>query len=1337
MKDIIKDMLKQKKLRRILYLTVFAVVISLLLFVSRSTYISSSLKKIILPELEDAFGHKVVVQNIYINLFPLFIEAKDLQVVDDDGNRIVFAKKVKGYVDLSGFLRRNISIQRLVIKEPDISTNGEQLKKMINSFKTYLEKERRTVFKVKIKVIEVVHGIVSLRENDLKNAVDINGLSGEIILKKDPRLKMSIKKFGIRKEGMPELKGNIDALFVFKKDAVEIKSLEVRGYDSRFERKSFYSEGKSTLKTKIEPTVDSLKRIFNLGHKGEEKISANGEIRLEGIQHLAFSAQQLKDVFVDLKLNGDFYIQTLMEILEVREKVEGLVDFQGRIKGPVSNLTGEAKARLLNGNLFDVAVDSLSCKVLYSNGVMKFENGDALLYNGKAQADASLNLPHTEFFTLDVKFNSVDSGAALKLIGWELKIPAGKVDGELVTSGSTFNPDGWFIYKAPDKDQRIKTGKYHETDNFLSRIKDIKGTYSIRGDILSLSDIKISTSLSNLNAKGTVDIAHKSLNLKTRLHTDDISDFTLPYYKGVKGHGDFSGGITGSFDNPQISGQANISKLSIEGYTVEDVTSSFSYEKNLLDVHESIFRSPGEEHIIRGKISFPEAKELFDLSIPVYSLRASLKNADFGLALKIFYKDISAKGKLDADIKIGGKDKYIDISGNASIKKALVYNIPFDSASTTFSYTNNELLLKKTTIMKGKSVLTAEGTISHDKRFSYRASSKRILIKDLGLDRMPEDAVLSLQSEGHGTFENPTITLNAKASGGTFKGRTIGSGTMDITIKNRDISLNAALFNEKMILKGNGHLDDKLPWSAELNILPGRYDFIVSSILKDVPEDLQFDLDGRVEMKGDRKNITASATIKHLMLSLFGQTFSNDSNINFLVNNRKFSFPAFTVKSGTTSFRLKGGLEFGKEYDISFDGSSSLSPLKALSKRIGYLSGDADCVFSVKGSWEKPEINGRMNVSNASFGLRDYPTYISSINGYLYIDKDRIVLQKLSGKMGGGNVNMSGFVYLKAFRIKRFYLEANLDNITTLISKDFSLNFDGSLVYKGTSDAQNITGDIEINRAKYKEMVEWRSWLLTPKAKEKPKAEVSVFDRAELNISISGSNNISIDNNIARAPLKVDMILKGTILSPVLLGRLESTEGYVYFRNNEFRIIFASTDFADPNRINPVITLTAETSVQGYNIRLNLEGQIEHFNLSLSSDPHLEEVDILALLTVGHIGKQLQGLEGGIGAGEATSFLTGKAQDVVEERLRTITGLDRFLVEPYISKTTGTVGPRVTVSKRLIGDKLFVTYTTLVGSTEEQILKLEYLLSKDISLIGIRDERASIGGDIKFRFEFK
>jgi len=1325
------------RLKKVFYLLLFTVIIGVVMFISRGTYISNTLKRIILPELEDMFGQRVIANKIYINIFPLFIEAKELKIFTEDGDRIVFANRVKGYIDLSGLLSKRLFIRRLVIKDPQISARRVQVDEVIKHVRAYLAKERKTAFKVEIKVIEVLKGDVYIRDENFKGIVGIKGLASELILGEKPEIKTSVKEFTVEKEKWPEIKGNLKTSMIIKDNRIDIKRLEVGMYGSQFKGEGFYSEGTGTLKSEIDLFVESIKHMFNLKQEGEGRISAKGEIRVKGNQHSSTALQQLRNVFIDLKLNGDFYLQTLMELLHVQEKLRGHINFKGEIKGYLSDISGKAKATLSKGNLFSVDIDSLRCEVLYNDGVMKFEDGSAVLYNGTAQANASLNILHNRSYTLHVTVDSVDSTAALQLIGWNPRIPVGKVYGELSTSGQEFTPEGWFVYRALSNVERARI--QHSSENVLDRIKDIKGNYSFRDNIISFSNMQLSTSISNLYLNGTVDIANKLLNLKSRLSTNNVSDLSGPYYQGAKGRGNFLGEITGSFDDPKISGRATFSDASIEGYRVENITTDFSYEKKLLDIRESLFRSHSEKHILKGKILFPEAKELFDLSMPVYDLRSILKNADVTQAVRLFSKDLSASGRMAADIRIEGKGKEVDVSGKASIENGSVREIPFDSASGTFSYAAKELLLKSLKIVRGKSILTAEGKISSDRRFSYSALSEKLFLKDMGFDYMPEDAVMTVHSKGQGTIDNPVITLNAQIHGGTFKGRNMGSGTVTVSVQNKKILLNASLFNEKMKLMGSGRLDDTLPWNAELSIQPGRYDFLISSILKDVPEDLQLTLEGRVKMEGDRKNIIAAADIDHLTLSLFDQTFSNDSHIRFLVHNKKLSLTAFTVKSGSASFRLQGGVEIGKEYDISLEGGSSLSPLKGLSKKIGYLKGDAEFAFSIKGKWDSPEINGGMSVSDASFGLRDYPMYISSINGDLYIDGNRIVLHRLSGKIGGGSVTFSGNVYLTGFRMKRFYVEANLDNITTTVSKDFTANFSGDLLYKGTKDSQSIIGDIKINRGRYKKTIEWRSWLLEAKAKEIPRAEVSVFEQTELNIRISASDNIYIDTNVARAPVRIrgDMILKGTIANPILLGRFESTEGYVYFRNNEFRIVYASTDFANPNRIMPILNFTAETSVQGYSIRLTLEGQIDHFTLALTSDPHLEEVDILALLTVGQVGKQLKGLEGGIGAGEATSFLTGKMQDVLEERLRTITGLDRVQVDSYVSKTTATVKPRVTVAKRLVGDRFFVTYTTLLGSTEEEIIKLEYLLSKNVSLIGLRDERGSMGGDVKFRFEFK
>ncbi|MFW9988997.1 MAG: hypothetical protein ACFFC3_10100, partial [Candidatus Odinarchaeota archaeon] len=83
-----------------------------------------------------------------------------------------------------------------------------------------------------------------------------------------------------------------------------------------------------------------------------------------------------------------------------------------------------------------------------------------------------------------------------------------------------------------------------------SRIKDIKGNYALRNDVISFTSMQIQTDESTLNANGTVDIAQDMLNLNVMLATNAVSDLSLPYYSGVVGSGDLSGTVTGSFDNP-------------------------------------------------------------------------------------------------------------------------------------------------------------------------------------------------------------------------------------------------------------------------------------------------------------------------------------------------------------------------------------------------------------------------------------------------------------------------------------------------------------------------------------------------------------------------------------------------------------------------------------------------------------------------------------------------------------------------------------------------------------------------------------------------------------------
>lgn len=1305
-----------EKLKKYSLLIAFVLIAAVLAAVLRGPHISNALKKVILPELELATGKRVIAQKIYINVVPLFIEAKDLKIYDDEGNKILLAKRVKAYLDLTGIFGRSLTIRRLVIREPDIEASQEQAEAIEQNVRDYLAVTRKDRLKVKVKAIDLQQGSAALSSEKHRTSVDIKGFGGEATLGETQRIRAEAKNVSIRREGLPELTAAVSGRILVRGEAVSIQKISVTTGGSQVTAEGDVTEGEAALKTAASVVVSSVKELFGLKKSGEGKVSASGMVKYA------------KDnTTLDLSVAGDLYLETLMELLKVHEKLEGRVEFKGQVKGPLRDLAASGSAVMTRGNLYEVEIDRLACKISYEKGTMRFYDADGMLYNGRATASAAIALPVVDHFSLDIDFAGADSKPLFRLIGWDPGVPAGKVKGTLHHSGEIFSPRGVFDYVS------VEAGA-----DILGRVRTMTGHYNLDGDRLALRDLKIGTGKSEASAGGIVDLKHKTLDLPVVMTTADLHEIAAPYYEALKGGGEFRGKVTGTFDDPVISGRAAISKASLEGYPAESITADLVYRKQLLEVKDIVADDRSGNAHVSGTIAFKDAKELFDIARPTWNLRASLKNIESGRFVKIFFPGYIGTGRFSSSVRLEGFGKLPAVKAAVSLGTATVFDVPVHEAFFDFRYAAARIDFTGMTVRQGESVARGELTIYPDDTFTYKASAETIRLSDIIRRPLQGEVIAALTSEGRGTFDNPTITIDARMTDGMLRGKQIGKGVITASLKNKEFLAKARLINDRVSISARGRTDGAMPWEASADFQTGRYDFLITSVLKDIPEDLILNLNGSVTLQGTRNHVAGSALIRHVVLSMYDYSFTNEEEIHLDLNGRELSLGRIALRSGRTLFRTGGSITFGRSYNVAVEGSSALSPFKSFSTRLGVLKGDAVFVIGISGDWETPKINGGISLANGAIGLKDYPSYrITDLNGYLYLDNDKVVLQDLHGKLGGGDLDLSGVLYLKKFAFSRFYVEAKMNNITSIISPEFSVNFGGSLLYKGTPLSQIVSGNIDINRARYKERVEWKSWLLQTKKAEKIRADIASYEKANLNIKITGKDNISIDNNVARAMVSSDMVLRGTLFRPVLFGRLETKDGTVYFRNNEFKILHASTDFADPNRLNPVIAIAAETTVKGYRIKMNLEGQINHFNMSLTSDPPLKEMDVLALLTVGQTEGGIKGLEAGIGASEATSFVTGKMQDVIEERVRSITGLDRFQIDPHVSRNTGTVEPRVTVSKRLLGDKVFVTYASAVGSEEEQIIKLEYFMSKNVSLIGIRDERGISGGDIRFRFEFK
>ncbi len=1328
------------KVKKLLLFFSVVVIIGLITAISRGPHVSNFLKKIVLPELSAATGREVIAQKISLNLFPLFVEAKEVKVYGN-GGEVLSVPRVKGYIEISGLLKKELVLRRLVVREPEIRSDVPQLKEILENVERYLKQERKNRLKVVVRVAVMEDGRFSVSDHEMSfqgkgfgvEAV-INPWETFVIKRVVPKITFHLKELSSEIKGWPELKGEIKGAITVKDDALELKGLQIGLFGSKVNASGTLPMKEEVGKKRIGPAMDvqlgldllveSFRKIFGLKQRGEGEISGKGTIRLV--------PSDLLHSVADLKLKGSFYVQTLMELLKVKDKVEGLVDFSGNIKGPLGQLTGNGKARLKNGNLFEVKVDDLVSNVLYRDGRLNFTDGKAVLYHGRADAEAIIPVTSENYYSVKVKFSDIDSSGAFALIGWDPGIPPGKVRGELSSDGAGFNPSGWYSYESAGR-----------ASDVLGRVRKVRGSFAIRGGIVTLSDSMASTDRSTMTFNGTVDTGASTLSLSLLGRTADLTDITLPYLHELTGSGEFSGTVAGKFGDPVMSGRVRLSSASYDGYDIGGVSGDVTYRKNLLQIRE-LYAAPGAQPgmraVLKGSIGFPEAKELFDLKKPLYNLSASIKNGDIEKALKVIYKKprrFHPEGRFDTALSVTGAGPKPLIKGTIGTANLTVEGYKLDSASGSFSYDYNTLTIGDGLLKKGNSMLSGRGSISQDDRFSFDVPTGRISLKDVQLKWLPQETSVSFKAEGRGTLEDPRIELSGTVHGGRYRDTDLGGGTVKASVKGKALLFDLAVLDGRTTLSGKADLRGEIPWIAHLDMKSGRYDFIVGAFLKDVPEDFLMSLRGRADMAGDRKHFSAEAVISQLNTVIYGNSFANDSDIRFEVKERNLSFSAVRMRSGTSSFKASGTVDIGRGYNLTVEGSSSLAPLKGLSKKIDVMRGEAGFVFSLTGKWDNPKINGGLTVSNGIFGVKDIAYRLSSASGYLYMDEDRIVIQKLSGKVGGGDVDISGSALLQGFNIKKFYLNAAVNNIGVNISKEFTANFGGSVLYSGTPDSQTLSGEIKINRALYREPVQWQVALLKAKEMERPRGEMGTLQKTHLNVRMQGTDNILVNNNIARASLSADLVLRGTAANPVIFGRVDTKGGIVYFRNNEFRILNATADFADPKRINPTMNIVAETTIEGYTVRLVLDGTVEHFNLALTSTPSLEQIEILSLLTGGTVSNQPKGIQSGIGTSVATSFLSGQVQDIAQERLRTLTGIDRIGVESAVSRVTGKSEQRLTVSKRLLGDRVAVTYSTALGSVATDIIRIEYNVGNNVALVGERDEVGALGGNIKFRFGFK
>jgi autotransporter translocation and assembly factor TamB len=260
------------------------------------------------------------------------------------------------------------------------------------------------------------------------------------------------------------------------------------------------------------------------------------------------------------------------------------------------------------------------------------------------------------------------------------------------------------------------------------------------------------------------------------------------------------------------------------------------------------------------------------------------------------------------------------------------------------------------------------------------------------------------------------------------------------------------------------------------------------------------------------------------------------------------------------------------------------------------------------------------------------------------------------------------------------------------------------------------------------------------------------MEQTRLDIRVRETDQLWVDNNLARLRLHTDMRIIGSPVKPNFSGRVNVEEGYVLYLDRKFEIKTGNIMFLDPNRLNPELELRAESSVTSYQateaskylITFSVTGTMEEPVINLTSQPPLDKPDIVSLLTVGATRSELLGKEGNGQAGGAKDVLKSRAGSLASQQISgylgrkagDFLGLDQVTVEGNLFQPEGLSQARVLASKR-ISERVAVTYSTTVGHLNDQSFRLDYKLSKRFSLEGQTDQRGRSSANLKYRLLFR
>ena len=387
-----------------------------------------------------------------------------------------------------------------------------------------------------------------------------------------------------------------------------------------------------------------------------------------------------------------------------------------------------------------------------------------------------------------------------------------------------------------------------------------------------------------------------------------------------------------------------------------------------------------------------------------------------------------------------------------------------------------------------------------------------------------------------------------------------------------------------------------------------------------------------------------------------------------------------------------------------------------------------------------PQVVADFMLSDATIRLPQTYNFIDGLHAHCVYDVNNgsVVLENVNLSLHTGRMNcLRATAYFDQNGSLVFaHAPLILDRCLLNVKKDLFAIVSGNLLFsKPLSRAMRVDGHIIIDKAQLKENL--FSGIIQKQLLSYTHSVFSLPDvPLQCDLVIETKAPIIVDTGFLQTNAHVNVRVQKDGHEPTVTGSLVLQAGTLNFPYKPLYISKGVITFSPEQLFDPIIELVARNKIKKYDISLQVEGSLSAHQIILDATPPLSEEQIVGLLLVGAEENSLNSMMPALIVQNLKSLILSNNQlSFFDKYFKPLLGSFNINLVPSFTDQTGRGGLRGAL-EITVDDRWRAVIQKNFSLTEDTKFELEFLVSDDITLRAIRDERRDVGGEVEMRWKF-